>query len=199
MLIDMHHIIRCVSMDIHEGLRSLYHHTIEPIEIQYKDYTSWQEKLKKTEFYHKQEEYWMKELAGELPVLHLPTDFPRPAIQKFDGKLYSYEFDPTLAQKLVEFSSNQGVTLFITLLAAYNALLYKYSGQEDILIGSPIVGRSNPELENVIGMFANTIVFRNYPTGGLTFREFLQSVKERSVSVYENADYLFEELVENWR
>ncbi|QZD61129.1 hypothetical protein K4A85_05675 [Bacillus pumilus] len=102
---------------------------LEPIEIQYKDYTKWQENSKKQSFIISRKKYWDEGACRRITVLHLPTDFPRPAIQKFDGKLYSYEFDPTLAQKLVEFSSNQGVTLFITLLAAYNALLYKYSGQ----------------------------------------------------------------------
>ncbi|WP_369008554.1 condensation domain-containing protein, partial [Bacillus pumilus] len=129
-----------------------------------------------------------------MPLLHLPTHFPPPPNQNFHPNLYSYHFHPTFPHNFLQFSSNQPLTFFITLLPPYNPFLYKYSPQHHILIPSPILPPSNPELQNLIPIFTNTILFTNYPTPPFTFPQFLQTLKHRSLSVYENAHYLFREL-----
>ena len=199
LLIDMHHIISDgISMGIiMKELTDLYEEKELPaLRFQYKDFAVWQQKLTDTELYQKQEAYWLNQLTGELPILDLPTDYLRPSIQKFNGSLVSYELNKELTKKLKEFASSQGATLFMTLFAAYNTLLYKYSGKEDIIVGSSVAGRPQSDLESVVGMFVNTIALRNYPKGSKTFRQFLAEMKERMLTAYEHTDYPLEELVE---
>ncbi|MGB7606717.1 MAG: amino acid adenylation domain-containing protein, partial [Lutisporaceae bacterium] len=129
-------------------------------------------------------------------VLNLPTDYQRPALQSFEGDTIEFEIDKTLTNKLRQIAKATGSTMYMVLLSSFNVLLSKYSGQEDIIVGSPIAGRPHADLGNIIGMFVNTLVMRNYPSGEKTFKEFLREVKENALGAYENQDYQFEELVE---
>jgi non-ribosomal peptide synthetase component F len=125
----------------------------------------------------------------------MPTDFPRPKVQSFAGFSTDFQLSKSLTGKVRAFILERGVTLYMFLLAAYNILLSRWGGQEDIVVGTPIAGRPHADLENIIGMFVNTLPMRNHPPGEKTFREFLEEVKLNSLNAYENQDYQFEELV----
>lgn len=199
LLYDMHHIISDgVSMNlIITDLINLYQGKELPaLCIQYKDYAAWQNDLLQSVQVKKQEEYWLETLAGEIPLLDLPTDYSRPGLPSFKGAVLNFEIGHELTEQLKQFASNHGATLYMVFLTAYNLLLAKYTGQEDIVVGSPIAGRPHPDLEKIIGMFVNTLAMRNAPTGEKTVSEFLAEVRERSLKAYEHQNYPFEMLVE---
>ncbi len=199
LLIDLHHIISDgVSMNLlfQDLINLIKGEDLPPLVLQYKDYAVWQQNERKKDLWKQHEQYWIDELSGELPVLDLPTDYPRPPVQQFDGKHISFEIAPDLTRQLKKLVDEQKVTLYMVLLAAYNILLAKYTGKEDIIVGSPIAGRSHADLQSMVGMFANTLAVRNRPVSDLPFTAFLEQVKERVLSMYEHQDYPFEELVE---
>ncbi len=200
LMYDMHHIISDgVSMRIlvEEFSKMYAGEEVEPLRIQYKDYCVWQQSLAcQNDLLKKQEEYWLKQFEGEIPVLNLPTDYQRPTIQSFEGASLQFEITKDLTNKLRQIAKATGATMYMLLLSTFNILLSKYSGQEDIIVGSPIAGRPHADLENIIGMFVNTLAMRNYPSGERTFKEFLLEVKENALEAYENQDYQFEGLVE---
>ncbi|WP_020479985.1 non-ribosomal peptide synthetase [Mastigocladopsis repens] len=164
--------------------------------IQYADFAVWQRQWLQKEVLASQMEYWKQQLSGSLPVLELPTDRPRPAIQTFAGKKQSFQLSPTLSEALKTLSQREGVTLFMTLLAAFNTLLYRYTQQEDILVGSPIANRNRSEIEGLIGFFVNTLVLRTNLEGNPSFRELLKRVREVTLGAYAHQDLPFEQLVE---
>jgi amino acid adenylation domain-containing protein len=141
-------------------------------------------------------DYWKQQLAGSLPVLNLPTDRRRPAIQTYRGALRSFEMDARLVEALNALGQQSGTTLFMILLAAFNTLLYRYSGQDDILVGLPIANRTRAELEPLIGFFVNTLVLRTNLSGGPSFLELLSRVRELALAAYAHQDLPFETLVE---
>ncbi|WP_226701801.1 non-ribosomal peptide synthetase, partial [Priestia aryabhattai] len=196
---DMHHII---SDGISVGLfmkefEALYKgHTLSSVPIQYKDYAAWQQTQTASETYKKQEAYWLNRLDGELPILDLPTDYSRPKVQHFTGSRTGFEVGQELTKKLKHLSTQQGTTLYMTLLGAYHILLSKYSGQQDIIVGSPIGGRSHAETESIIGMFVNTVAIRNQVQPTSSFDEWIQQVKERVLEAYEHQAYPLEVLIE---
>ena len=199
-LFDMHHIISDgVSMDvlIKEFVAVYEGRELPGLRIQYKDYTAWQEEYLKSSTMKEQKEFWKDEFSGELPVLNMPTDYPRPSVQSFEGAKIRTMIDADTTGALKGLANKTGTTLFTVLLGAYNVLLSKYTGQEDIIVGSPIAGRNNPDLENIIGMFINLIALRNYPENGKSFRDFLKEVGESSLRAFENQDYQFNDLVDS--
>ncbi len=199
LLFDMHHIISDgVSMEILiREFIALYEETnLNPLRLQYRDYSAWQNQMYEDGTLKKQEDYWLKTFEGEIPVLNLPLDYKRPAVQSFEGDRIRFHLSQEVSQKLRGVARENGATMYMVLLAAYNTLLYKYTGQEDIIVGSPIAGRPHADLQNIIGMFVNTLAMRNYPQGEKTFEEFLAEVREMALGAYENQDYPFEELVE---
>ncbi|HLP46739.1 MAG TPA: amino acid adenylation domain-containing protein, partial [Candidatus Kapabacteria bacterium] len=199
LMIDMHHIISDgTSMNILvKDFIALYQDMgLSELGLQYKDYSSWQNSKKHEESIKQQEHFWINEFAGEIPVLELPTDYLRPVVQNFEGSRIRFEIDKNITDLLKKLTIETDVTLYILLLSMYTVFLSKLTNQEDIVIGSPIAGRRHADLENIIGMFVNTLAFRNYPLGKKTFIGFLQEVKERTLSALENQDYQYEELVE---
>ncbi|WPS88761.1 amino acid adenylation domain-containing protein [Brevibacillus halotolerans] len=197
--LDMHHIISDgVSMNLFlQEFMTLYQGEALPaLSIQYKDYAVWQQSDKQRARLKEQEKYWLHHFSGELPTLELPTDFPRPAIQQFDGDEWAFEMNADLLAKVKQICSSQGTTLYMTLLAAYQVFLARYTGQEDIIVGSPIAGRSHADLENMIGMFVNTLALRGKPKADQSFLSYLKQVKETVFQAYANAEYPFEELIE---
>jgi amino acid adenylation domain-containing protein len=144
----------------------------------------------------KQQIYWRKQFAGDVPVLALPTDFPRPEIQSFNGNRVPFEIDSNTVRELKTLAVQEGVTLFMVLLAAVNVLLGKITRQTDIVVGTVVAGRKNPDLEPIIGMFANTLPLRNHIKPGKTCKDFLKKIGENTLNALENQDYPFEELVE---
>ncbi|MBD7912902.1 non-ribosomal peptide synthetase, partial [Clostridium cibarium] len=200
LVFDMHHIIADgMSIQIiEEELVKLYKgDTLEDLRIQYKDYSDWQSKFLKSEEMVKQKEYWLNRFSDEIPVLNMPTDFARPIVQSFEGETLKFSIDEDLKEKLNMIANKNSNTMYMVLLAAFNVLLNKYTGQEDIVIGSVVLGRTRDEVSNVVGMFANTLAMRNQPKGEKTFREFLTEVKECVLDAYENQDYQYEDFVTN--
>ncbi|MFJ7936972.1 non-ribosomal peptide synthase/polyketide synthase [Peribacillus sp. NPDC096622] len=169
---------------------------LEPLPIQYADFAQWQKGWLKEELLEQQLHYWQEELSGELPLLQLPMDRPRPAVQTHRGSTHTVLLSRSLRDKLNELSRQEGSTLFMTLLAAYQSFLSRYTGQEDILVGSPIANRNYREVEGLIGFFVNTLVYRADLSGTLTFQDILSQVRQKALKAYEYQDIPFEKIVE---
>lgn len=198
LLFDMHHIISdgvSVGILIDEVTRLYAGEELTPLKIQYKDFAVWQEGMAET-FFKKQEEYWLSNLAGQLPLLNILPDYPRPAVRDTEGATLEVNIEPELARGVCELALKHGVTLYMTLLAAYTVLLGKYTGQEDIIVGSPVAGRQHADLERIIGMFVNMLAMRNYPARLKSFSAFLHEVRDNALQAFENQDYPFERLVD---
>ncbi|MCJ8173437.1 non-ribosomal peptide synthetase, partial [Clostridium botulinum] len=199
LLIDIHHIISDgVSMSILiNEFASLYSgNKLEPLELQYKDFAAWQNNFLKSDEMKKQEEYWRNVFSDEIPVLNMPYDYERPAVQSFEGNSVSFKVNKNVAIELKELTKKTGTTMHMVLLSAFNILLSKYSGQEDIVVGTPIAGRPHADLQNIMGMFVNTLALRNKPEGNKKYIDFLNEVKENSLEAYENQSYQLEALIE---
>ncbi|MCP4151421.1 MAG: amino acid adenylation domain-containing protein, partial [bacterium] len=199
-LFDMHHIISDgVSIDIFiKEFSELYAGLeLEPLKVQYKDYAAWQNRHLKSEELAGQKKYWQQKFADEIPVLGMPTDYPRPKIQSFEGATIAFGIHENLTAQLRSMAEKQGATLYMALLAVFNILLSKYCGQEDIIIGSPSAGRRHTDLENIIGMFVNTLSMRNFPASDRSLEDFLTEVKQNCLEAFENQDYQFDDLVEH--
>ncbi|BAZ70866.1 amino acid adenylation domain protein (plasmid) [Fischerella sp. NIES-4106] len=164
--------------------------------IQYADFAIWQRDKLQGELLETQLNYWKQQLGGDLPILRLPTDRPRPLVATFRGSKQYFTFSKTLTKALHQLSQEAEVTLFMTLLAAFSTLLYRYTEQEDILIGSSIANRNQAELEGLLGFFVNTLVIRNNLSGNPSFRELLSRVREVTLGAYAHQDLPFEKLVE---
>ncbi len=204
-LFNMHHIVSdgwSVTVFVRE-LVALYEafarqlpSPLPELPIQYLDFALWQRQWLKGKVLAEQLAYWKQQLAGSSPELLLPTDRPRPAIQTHRGATYYFTFPTALTQALKELSRRCEVTLFMTLLAAFQTLLYRYTGQEDFCVGSPIANRNRAEVEGLIGFFINTLVLRADLSGQPTFRELLSRVKEVTLAALAHQDLPFEMLVE---
>ncbi len=168
--------------------------SVPPLAIQYADFAVWERAQQ--EIFNAQLAYWKQQLKKPLPVLELPADRPRPPVQSFAGKKQLFELSESLTQELKALSRREKVTLFMTLLAAFKLLLYRYSGQQDILVGSPVANRDRQELEPLIGCFVNTLVLRTNLSDNLTFRELLGRVREVALGAYANQNLPFDQLVE---
>jgi amino acid adenylation domain-containing protein len=164
--------------------------------VQYGDFANWQRHRVSGQTFQSQREYWIQRLSGTLPFFDLPADKPRPPVQAFDGSRLSVQLPETLQLKLKELSQENGVTLFMTLLAAFKTLLYRYTAQEDLIVGCPVLNRRLPETENLLGSFVNTLVLRTNYAGNPSFREALRRVRETCLGAFAHQDFPFEKLVE---
>lgn len=164
--------------------------------IQYADYAHWQRGALGESALRAQREFWRAQLAGELPLLHLPADRPRPPVQRFHGGLVSRALDPALAAGVRQQSQHAGVTPFMTLLAAFDVLLHRYSGQGDIIVGTPIANRNSAETESVIGLFLNTLALRQRVSGEMRFSDLLAQVRETALGAYAHQELPFEQVVD---
>ncbi|ARU60222.1 hypothetical protein CBW65_03475 [Tumebacillus avium] len=169
---------------------------LAPLPIQYADYAAWQRNWLQGDVLSEQLSYWQDKLSGDLPVLQLQTDRPRPPVQTFNGATLSLTVPPEATAGLNALAQSTGATLYMTLLAAYQTLLHRYTGQDDILVGSPIAGRTRRETEPLIGCFVNTLVMRTDLSGDPSFRDLLGRVKQTAVEAYAHGDMPFEKLVE---
>ncbi|WP_419183617.1 non-ribosomal peptide synthase/polyketide synthase [Scytonema hofmannii] len=167
-----------------------------PLPIQYADFAIWQRQWLQGDVLQSQLNYWLQQLTDAPTFLPLPTDRPRGAVQTFNGAYLEFALSVELTQKLTLLSQEQGCTLFMTLLAAFNTLLYRYTGQADILVGSPIANRHRSEIESLIGFFVNTLVFRTDLSGNPSFNELLLRIRSMALSAYAHQDLPFEMLVE---
>ncbi|MDQ1350346.1 MAG: hypothetical protein QG657_647 [Acidobacteriota bacterium] len=198
LLVDVHHIILdgITVYLINKDLMEIYNEKELPeLKIQYKDFAEWLQSPLMREMIQKQESYWLKEFAGEIPVMALPIDFPRSKEQNFEGKQVDFEVNADCTRVLRKYALQEGASLFMVLLTVFYIFLNKLSGEEDILVGVPIAGRRQNELEHIVGMFVNTLVLRNFPLGEKNFELFLGEVKGRTLEAFENQDYPYDELV----
>jgi hypothetical protein len=202
-VLTMHHAISdgwSIGVLVHE-LSALYTSLLrgEPsplteLAIQYADYAAWQRDWLQDEHLNGQLEYWKRQLAA-VPHLELPTDRPRPPLASQRGGQQSATVPKATLEALRALGRNEGATLYITLLAAFQVLLHRYSGQDDIAVGSPLAGRTRPELEGLIGFFVNTLVFRGDLSGDPSFRELLRRSRRTALAAYCHQDVPFEKLV----
>ncbi|MFN6484869.1 MULTISPECIES: non-ribosomal peptide synthetase [unclassified Nostoc] len=181
---------------LYESFSSGKPSSLPDLTIQYADFAIWQRQWLQTEVHLSQMAYWKQQLGKKLPVLQLPTDRPRPAIQTFRGRKQSWQIPKVLTEALKSLSRQEAVTLFMTLLAAFKTLLYRYTNQADILIGSPIANRNRSEIEPLIGCFVNTLVLRTDLSSNPSFKELLRRVREVTLDAYAHQDLPFEQLVE---
>jgi len=204
LLLTLHHIVTdgWSSGVLRRELTTLYnaYHRGEPsplpdLPVQYADYALWQRQWLQGAVLEKQLGFWRQALA-DLPILDLPTDRPRPADASYRGGCVKFDVPEPLTHLLKALSRREGATLFMTLLAAYQILLFRYSGQEDIAVGVPIAGRTRLELEGLIGFFVNTLVMRGDLSGEPSFKKYLAQVRTRALDAYEHQDLPFEKLVE---
>ncbi|BCL81641.1 hypothetical protein ccbrp13_41060 [Ktedonobacteria bacterium brp13] len=184
-------------------LRELYHAQIEgkpaalpTLPIQYADYAHWQQTTQ-AEALPEHLAYWQKQLADTPPLVTVPADRPRPEVQTSAGAFQKIELPVRLQKELKALSQREGVTLFMTLLAAFQVLLMRSSGQQDIVVGTPIANRTRPEVENLIGFFANTLALRSDLSGNPSFRHLLAQVRDMAMQAYAHQDLPFEKVVES--
>jgi len=173
--------------------------SLAPLDQQYTDFVRWQAAMLASPAGERLWDYWKTQLAGPLPVLNLPTDRPRPLIQTFRGALHDFTLNDELVVRLRALARAEGATLYMVLLAAFELTLYRHSGQEDILVASPMVGRSRAEFEGMVGFFANPVVLRANLSGNPTFRAFLGQVRQTVLGALEHQDYPTLRLVQRLR
>ncbi len=199
LMVDMHHTVSDgVSITIlFREFTALYgNRTLPPLRLQYKDFSQWQNSAFESGQMKRQEEYWLSRFNEPAPLLRLPLDFPRPAARDIDkGAHIVFDVPPAISQKVVELGKQTGTTLFMILLAVYNVLLSKYTHQEDIVVGSPVTGRSHQDLQQILGVFINMVALRNRPANEKTFADFLGEVKGNALDAFENQDYPFDQLI----
>ncbi len=199
LMVDMHHIITdgtSIDILIKDFLALYAGKDLPPPRIRCKDYVEWQQCETQKEKIKKQEAFWLKEFAGDIPVLELPVDYPRSGQQGFEGRVLSFEIGTEVTASLKALADTEEVTLFMLLLAVFNILLWKISGTESIVVGTPAAGRGHADLEGIIGMFVHTLALRNEPRGHKTFSGFLKEVKEKTLAAFKNQEYPFENVVE---
>jgi natural product biosynthesis luciferase-like monooxygenase protein/amino acid adenylation domain-containing protein len=180
---------------LYEGYREGSEVFLGDLPVQYTDFAAWQRGWLQGEVLDRQMEYWRRQLAG-VPVLELPTDHPRPAVASHRGASMSFTISPRLTGELTALSRRQGVTLFMTLLAGFQVLLSRYSGQQDVAVGMAIAGRNRAETEGLVGLFVNTLVIRTEFSGNPTVAELLARLRETTLLAYGHQDLPFERLVE---
>lgn len=198
LLLDIHHIVADgVSMNVMaRDFEQLYRGgSLQPLPIHYKDAAVWQQEWMASEAREQQEQYWAFRLAGTLPVLQLPTDYPRPPEQSFEGAKLALPIPAELAEGTSAAAEQWGVTPFHIWLAAYHALLHLMTGQDDLIVGTPIAGRFHPATESLVGMFVNTLPIRSRPSGELSFGAFAEQLKETVLAALDNGLLPFEHMV----
>ncbi|HVI44929.1 MAG TPA: amino acid adenylation domain-containing protein [Chitinophaga sp.] len=167
---------------------------LTPLRIQYKDYAVWQQAQLENGSQQEHRNWWMQQFTGELPVLNLPTDMPRPSVKTYNGGSVFKTINPAVTGRLKTLLHQQGATLFMGLLAVVKLLLNRYTGQEDIIIGSPVAGRDHVDLENQIGFYVNTIALRTKFNSTDSYNTLLQHIRQVALGAYEHQVYPFDEL-----
>jgi amino acid adenylation domain-containing protein len=181
---------------LYDSYRNNNPHGLKQIGVQYADYAIWQRQYLEGEVLNQKIEYWKDKLQGVVP-LQLPTDFIRPAVQSTRGAKVNFDISKEISLALDQLSKKNGCTVFMTLLAAFKVLLHRYSGQEDICVGTPIANRLQQELEGLIGFFVNTLALRTEVNGEASFNDLLHQVKTTTMEAYQNQEAPFEKVVES--
>jgi amino acid adenylation domain-containing protein len=204
-LLVMHHIITdgwskgiilSELVSIYEALQQGQPSSLKPLKIQYRDYAVWQKEIIDNGALQPQIAYWQNQLAGSTPMLDMPLDYPRPSVQTSNGDTYTFEISETVSDGLKLLSQEEESTLYMVMMAAFQVLLKRYSGQDDINVGTVIANRNRSEIEQLIGFFVNTLVIRGDLSENISFREFLAQIRRKSLGAYANQDVPFEMLVD---
>jgi NAD(P)-dependent dehydrogenase (short-subunit alcohol dehydrogenase family)/acyl carrier protein len=198
---DVHHIVADATAlaIIQKDLFALYgDQNLAPLELQYKDFSTWQDRLTGSGYMKEHEDYWLGVYpdAASIPRLKLPTDFPGPAVRRYEGDVVMFVLDAEKTGAFNRLASSIRATFFMNVLAVMNVLLFKYSSQNDIIIGTTIAGRPHNDLQGIVGMFVNMLAIRNFPAGELTYLEFLEAVKGNVLGAFAHQQVQFETLVE---
>ncbi len=199
-LFDIHHIISDgISMDVFmQELASLYAgHELPALRIQSRDFATWQQQWLQSPEALARKAFWKAQFEEEVSLLNMPLDFIRPPVKTYEGALHRFSIPASVARGLSTLGREGGATPFMIMLAAFNVLLAKYSGQEDIVIGTAVAGRAHADVQELIGMFVNTLPLRNFPASGKRFADFVQEVKENCLQAFEHQDYPFEALLDS--
>lgn len=205
LLLNLHHIVfdgwsyNILFQELtilYKAFSTNHHPTLSELPIQYADFAHWQRNCLQGEVLESQLNYWKQQLGGNCPILQLPTDYPRPSSQNYQGAKQTLKLSPSLTGAIKTLCQQEGVTLFMSLLATFQTLLHRYSGQEDIIVGTPIAGRNQVETEKLIGLFLNNLAIRTNLSGNPTFRQLLSQVRQVTLDAYEHQDLPFEKLVE---
>jgi len=199
LLLDFHHIISDGVSDIilnNDFLRLYKGEQLPGLKLRYQDYAEWLKLLSNTGKLKKQEDYWLDRFKGEIPMLNMPLDFARSVPQSFEGNVVGFRPGKEMTWQLNQMAKETGATLYMVLLAMFNILLHKYTGQEDIIVGSIIAGRPHVNLESIVGFFAKTVALRNFPAAHQPFDLFLEQLKINTLEAFENQLYPFDQLVE---
>ncbi len=170
--------------------------SLPSLSLQYGDFAHWQRTIFEKTQLQEQLSYWKEKLGRKIEVLELPTDFPRPAIARYEGGAVSFTINPKVSDRFKQLCESQGATLFMGLLGVFTTLLMRYSGQQDLLIGTPIANRNRQEIEDLIGFFVNTLVIRTDLSGNPEFKTLLLRIKEETLQAYAHQDVPFERIVE---
>jgi hypothetical protein len=168
-----------------------------PLKLQYKDFSQWLNEEEQRREIRRQKDYWLSRFDRNIAILDLPTDYERPAVKTFEGSKVYFDLGVERSKKLKAFAVEEEATIYMMMLAVFNVTLSLLTGQEDIVVGTSLVGRRHCDLEQIIGMFINALALRNYPSGEKTFKQFLNEVKQNTLQDFENQDYPFENLVEH--
>lgn len=196
--LDMHHIISdgvSMSVLIDDMMRLYQGDILTPLRLQYKDFACWQNDMLETGKLAEQEAFWLSEFQVPAPLLQIQTDYPRQASVDGEAEAVKTVIPSEVARELNEIASKTGATLYMVLLSAYSLLLSIYSGQRDIVVGTPVAGRSRADLQPMIGMFVNILPIRSRPENEMTYLDFLHEVKGTAISAFENQDFPFDELI----
>lgn len=199
MILDMHHIISDQSsLDVLlREIGMIYQNMPLPeLDIQYKDFAKWQNDFFRSGAVKQQLDYWKNEFANGIPVLDLYTDYNRPEVMEYEGGIVHFTMPDSLNEKVTACSKKYGVTPYMFTMAALNILLWKYTRQKDIVVGTAIAGRKHAKLENIVGMFVNTLAIKSEIQEQFTVEEYLHYIKEKMVNAYDNQDCQFDMLVE---
>ena len=198
LLLDMHHIISdgtSMAIFTNEICKLYNNETLPHLDITYKDVAVFENERTKSEKFKKAQNYWIHQFDGEIPILNFPTSYPRPGVQSFEGDKIYASIDENTTQKIKDISNHLGITPYMLLLSCYYILLSKYTSQEDIIVGSPVVGRDIASTYDLIGMFVNTLALRNHIDASSSFKDFALTVKENVLNAYQYQTFPFDELV----
>lgn len=198
LMVDMHHIITDGNSQVllTNEFTALYAgEELSLPRLRYTDYSEWFNGLLPSLDLKKQEGYWLQEFAGDVTPFRLSTDYPRSEVRSFEGEILRFGLDPKEIEALNKIARDEAATLYMVLLAIINIMLSKITGRENVIIGTPVAGRGHRDLEQLVGIFINTLALRNHPKGEKTFTQFLGEVKKRTLQAFENQSYQFEDLV----
>ncbi|MCX6316090.1 MAG: amino acid adenylation domain-containing protein [Bacteroidetes bacterium] len=199
LVVDMHHIVTdgiSFKILIHDFIKAYSGEQLTEQRIQYKDYAEWRQTEALRSRMAAQRDFWIQEFSDEVSPLELPYDFPRPSIKSYDGTLFTCSISENLVKELRQYAAQQNTSLFMLLYAAYYVVLSKLANNTDIVVGTVTSGREHADLEQVMGMFVNTLPVRNFPEGELHFTAFLQQVKIKTLTAIDNQDFPYYELLD---